>query len=163
MSYKIHRLVKEKKIIYQFIPPHSSHILQPLDNCWFANLKKSWKTALEHYGFASATLETTKSDFPMLFQYAWKEAYSPDAIRASFRNTGIHPWDQSKPDYSKTGPSRVFKQVYSQDLDADEQSAVLPQENPEVDYEPSLKKMFKRERNRQETMDKILKKVTAFI
>ena len=42
LSFDVHLISEENKIIFQLIPPHASHIVQPLGRCWFGHMKREW-------------------------------------------------------------------------------------------------------------------------
>jgi hypothetical protein len=77
-------------------PPHSTHILQPLDVSVFSPLALAYSTALDRYilqnhGFAGVT----KRVFFSLFWPAWDKAVSIANIASGFEQTGIHPFNPS--------------------------------------------------------------------
>ena len=85
----------EQKIILFVIPPHSSHLLQPLDVGCFSPLKKCYNSLAhrymkEHYSMTS------------LICKAYAMAMTPINIQRSFQKTGIFPFDPNKPINSNT-------------------------------------------------------------
>ena len=49
------------------IPPHTSHVLQPLDSIPFAQLKKNWEKNLQRYNIAHSGRSLNKGDFWEVF------------------------------------------------------------------------------------------------
>lgn len=85
-------LCEENKIITLCMPPHSSHILQPLDVGCFAPLKRAYSKeirvlALDHIG------RIDKKAFIATFSKVFEKAFSKTNIVSSFRATGLVPND----------------------------------------------------------------------
>jgi hypothetical protein len=77
------------------MPPHSSHILQPLDVGCFGPLKKAYGKQIEGYMRGNQT-HITKEDFFPAFQAAFQEAITPENIQGGFRGAGIRPFSPEK-------------------------------------------------------------------
>jgi hypothetical protein len=85
-------LCKENKIVTLCMPPHSSHILQPLDVGCLAPLKRAYSKeirvlALDHIG------RIDKKAFIATFAKVFEQAFSKANITASFKATGLVPND----------------------------------------------------------------------
>ncbi|EED24169.1 conserved hypothetical protein [Talaromyces stipitatus ATCC 10500] len=94
------RICTENNIIPICMPPHSSHILQPLDVGCFAVLKRHYGQLVEQrmrLGFN----HIDKMDFLMAFPQARTVAYKAQTIRNSFTATGLVPFN----------PDRVIQQL----------------------------------------------------
>jgi ribosomal protein L17 len=74
------------------MPPHSSHILQPLDVGCFGPLKQAYGRQIETMMKTRIT-HITKVDFFPAFQAAFQSAISEKNIRGGFRGTGLVPYD----------------------------------------------------------------------
>jgi hypothetical protein len=83
---------KENNIITLCMPPHSSHILQPLDVGCFSPLKKAYGRQIEDMMRAHIT-HITKDDFFPAFHAAFLSAMTENNIRGGFRGAGILPFD----------------------------------------------------------------------
>jgi hypothetical protein len=77
------------------MPPHSSHLLQPLDIGCFGPLKKSYGKQIEGYIRGNQT-HITKEDFFPAFQAAFQEAITPENIQGGFRGAGIRPFSPGR-------------------------------------------------------------------
>ena len=86
---------KENSIITLCMPPHSSHILQPLDVGCFSPLKTAYGKQIEGMMRASIT-HITKEDFFPAFLAAHQAAITPDNVRGGFRGAGLVPFDPEK-------------------------------------------------------------------
>ena len=83
---------KENNIITLCMPPHSSHILQPLDVGCFSPLKKAYGRYIEDMMRAHIT-HITKDDFFPAFRSAFFAALTESNIQGGFRGAGIVPFD----------------------------------------------------------------------
>ena len=86
---------KEHNIITLCMPPHSSHILQPLDVGCFGPLKKSYGRQIEHLMRQQCT-HITKEDFIPAFQAAFLESLTENNIKGGFRGAGLVPFDPDR-------------------------------------------------------------------
>jgi hypothetical protein len=85
-------LCEENIIIALCMPPHSSHILQPLDVGCFAPLKHAYKKELR--GLADCRIHhIDKKAFLATFGPVFDKAFSKDNILSSFRATGLVPYN----------------------------------------------------------------------
>jgi hypothetical protein len=94
------RTCTENHIIPVCMPPHSSHLLQPLDVSCFAVLKRQYGQLVEQrmrLGFN----HIDKHDFLTAFPTARTMAYKAENIRNGFAATGLVPFD----------PDRVYQQL----------------------------------------------------
>jgi hypothetical protein len=83
---------KDHKIITLCMPPHSSHILQPLDVGCFGPLKKAYGRGIEGLMRARIT-HITKADFLPAFFAAFQAAMTEKNIKGGFRGAGLVPFD----------------------------------------------------------------------
>lgn len=74
------------------MPPHSSHILQPLDVSCFAVLKRSYSRQIEEVMQVGYN-HIKKPDFLTAYLTAHKESMIIDTIRSGFTATGLVLYD----------------------------------------------------------------------
>jgi hypothetical protein len=86
---------QEHNIITLCMPPHSSHILQPLDVGCFSPLKKAYGKQIEGLIRGGQT-HITKEDFFPAFQVAFQESMTIQNVQGGFRGTGITPFDPQR-------------------------------------------------------------------
>ena len=85
-------LCEENKIITLCMPPHASHILQPLDVGCFAPLKRAYKEEIR--GLAGCHINhIDKRAFLDAYKKVHEGAFSANNIRSSFRATGLVPYN----------------------------------------------------------------------
>jgi hypothetical protein len=83
---------KDHKIITLCMPPHSSHLLQPLDVGCFALLKRAYSREIEDF-IRCRINHITKEDFLPAFKAAFDKAITADNIRGAFRGAGLVPFN----------------------------------------------------------------------
>lgn len=72
------------------MPPHSSHLLQPLDVGCYGPLKRAYGTEIATTGRKSAA-HITKNDFLAAFQKAFSKTLTRDNVLGGFRGAGVVP------------------------------------------------------------------------
>eukprot|EP00873_Tetraselmis_striata_P006199 jgi/Tetstr1/426463/TSEL_016764.t1 len=102
------KMARENNVIMVGLPPHSTHITQPLDVTLMKPLKDFWTKMLAVDGLVDPWDVYTEQDVirllcepapilgrreghPAEFWSPWAKAFTPDNIRAAFRSTGIWP------------------------------------------------------------------------
>jgi hypothetical protein len=91
-SVDFERYCEEKKIITLCMPPHSSHLLQPLDVGYFNLLKQAYGREIEHLIRCSIT-HISKTEFFPAFYAAHQATMTERNIRSAFRGAGLVPLD----------------------------------------------------------------------
>ena len=89
------------------IPPHTSHVLQPVDSVPFAQFKKNWEKNLRRYNTTHSGRLLNKIDFWEVFSPSLNQAMTTKNIMAGFRSTGIYPYDPLAIPPSSMAPSEV--------------------------------------------------------
>lgn len=100
LTAEFDRTCTENNIIPICMPPHSSHLLQPLDVSCFAVLKRQYGQLVEQrmrLGFN----HIDKIDFLTAFPKVRTTTYKAETIRNGFAATGLVPFD----------PDRVYQQL----------------------------------------------------
>ncbi|KAI1676078.1 DDE superfamily endonuclease [Pyrenophora tritici-repentis] len=88
-SLEFQELCKENNIYILCMPPHSSHLLQPLDVGCFSQLKRACSREVE-----SLIRHHIKLEFLPAFKAAFDRSFTPANIRSAFRSTGLVPPQQ---------------------------------------------------------------------
>jgi hypothetical protein len=83
----------ENKIVLACLPPHSTHLLQPLDVGVFCPLATHYRNGLQSYTRLGASYSIDKVDFIHLYQEARAKTLVPEIIRKSWAKTGLFPYD----------------------------------------------------------------------
>ena len=66
-------LAKDHGVILYALPPHTTHLLQPLDVGVFAPLKQVWSQVLKKYKMETIGTKVTKEVFPSLVAKMWPQ------------------------------------------------------------------------------------------
>jgi hypothetical protein len=90
-NLELMELMRANNIEVGSLPPHTTHLIQPLDDVPFASLKKVWNAMLLDKNQGVLGRKLTKEEVMNLFMEAWNQAVTSEAVRAGFRNTGIWP------------------------------------------------------------------------
>ena len=89
----IQRAAKENVIIF-CLPPHTTHLLQPLDKTCFSPLKGYWNEECQKYISRNPGRVINRFNFSEIFARAWKKAMVPSTISSGFHSTGIYPFSR---------------------------------------------------------------------
>ena len=84
----------DHKIIALCLPPHSTHVLQPLDVGVFSPLAKAYKTRIQQDSVFGAE-KITNEQFLKFYQLARQEAISLRNIASAWRAAGLKPFNPS--------------------------------------------------------------------
>ena len=88
------KLAAESNIVICALPPHTTHIVQPLDRGCFAPLKVAWKQECHEFYTKNPGRVVTCLDFNCLFAKAWYKAMTAQNIISSYKVTGAYPFNR---------------------------------------------------------------------
>ena len=71
IDVEVSKFCKDQQIHLYCLPPHTSHVTQPLDVGFYGALKTSWGKAREKYKLANPGIPLTKYTFTRVFKDAW--------------------------------------------------------------------------------------------
>jgi hypothetical protein len=92
VSAEFDRFCKDHNIITISMPPHSSHLLQPLDVGCFSPLKRAYGRQIEVL-MKSHINHVTKDNFFIAFKDAFYTVFTEYNVKAGFRGAGLVPHD----------------------------------------------------------------------
>ena len=81
---------RDFNIIPIYLPPHSSHLLQPLDVGIFSTLKSEYGSELDTRSRLGIN-HVDKCEFLSVYKQTRPTAFTRSKIKSAFRSTGIHP------------------------------------------------------------------------
>jgi len=87
------KFAAENEIILFCLPPHTTHVAQPLDVSFFAPLKRHWARMCHEYTTEHPGRAVTKFQFSSLFNKAWFISIQPSTIMSGYRKVGVYPFD----------------------------------------------------------------------
>ena len=85
------RRAAEEGIIMFLLPPHTSHLTQPLDKGCFGPLKVHWKRECWEYLTSHPGQIITRHQFSAIFRRAWSKSMTMTNVIAGFRVAGVYP------------------------------------------------------------------------
>ena len=91
-SLEFQDICKDNNIITLCMPPHSSHLLQPLDVGCFSPLKRAYGDQINSF-IRNHINHITKLEFLSAFKAAFDKSITKDNIYASFRGSGLVPFN----------------------------------------------------------------------
>ncbi|XP_062567732.1 uncharacterized protein LOC134229974 [Saccostrea cucullata] len=104
------------------LPPHTTHILQPLDVDICGPLKEKLASLATVLGYLSSNVQIGKAKFPALLSTAIDSVCSPARVKAAFRKPGMYPVDIGAVDktqiQSQTDASEKNKETTSSNSDS---------------------------------------------
>lgn len=78
-------------IILFCLPPHTTHLAQPLDRSIFSPLKTYWSQECQNYLARNPGKVISRNSFSQIFSKAWFRGMTPENVTAGFRATGVFP------------------------------------------------------------------------
>ncbi|APA06561.1 hypothetical protein sscle_02g013310 [Sclerotinia sclerotiorum 1980 UF-70] len=111
----------EKEIDLLILPPHCSHLLQPLDIAVYGPMKRYHALEVDRYSRAGVK-RIQRAEWVELFQNIRKKALNSSNIKAGWRGAGLVPFAPRKvldilPFNSSQQPSTPQMRMSNQDLD----------------------------------------------
>jgi hypothetical protein len=123
-TYGFCNFAAEHKIIIIYLPPHTTHALQPCDVACFGPLASAWKSEVNS---ASADYtEITKQNLLMFYARARERALRKSTIISVFAKTGIWPFNRHALDSSAFEPSKNTTTEPAQPLPAKLPTLLIP-------------------------------------
>ena len=80
MSINLIKLAQTSNIYLVCLPPHTTHLIQPLDVGVFGPMKSAWRTILKRHQIESCAATITKQEFPTLVAQLWDQSFLPHHI-----------------------------------------------------------------------------------
>ena len=87
-------MASDHKIVVFALPPHTTHLTQPLDKSAFASLKTCWKEVCHKFLMNNPGRVIMRYDFSSLFSEAWYQAMTIRNVTAGFKVSGIYPFNR---------------------------------------------------------------------
>lgn len=89
------KIAAAEGILLFTLPPHTTHLTQPMDKGCFGPLKSSWRQVCHEFITKNPGKQITRFEFSQLFSKAWYQGMTMANIVSGFRVTGICPFDRS--------------------------------------------------------------------
>lgn len=101
---------KNHKIILFVLPPHTSHLLQPLDVGVFGPFKRYYHSECSLFMKKHIGRVITRYDMCGLAGQAYLKAMSPSNIQSAFKKTGIVPFSRDTVSEDQLYPAEAFRE-----------------------------------------------------
>lgn len=110
-NIKFFDLMKRNNVVVLAIPPHTSHVTQPLDSVPFSLFKRFFNKNLLTWIVQTSCGSLSKEDYFDVFYPSWYDSMNGSAIRGGFKKTGIWPVSFENLPKAKMTPSAVTDQL----------------------------------------------------
>ena len=127
------------------LPPHASHIMQPLDKGFFGPLKNSFSIEYDNWMVSNPGRAITQREISSLFRPSYEKVSTIEKARNSFRGTGIHPFNSEIFSDEDFEPSAVTDRINTAEQDDDNRV----QESNRTDMESQPAESSKRNKESQ--------------
>lgn len=108
IDLQVSKFCRENQILLFCLPPHTSHLLQPLVVGFFRSLKAAWSKACNGYRASNLGVAVSKESFAQVFKEAWVATVKVSVFVNAFRESGICPLNRQAIDLNKLGPSMPY-------------------------------------------------------
>uniref|UniRef100_UPI003AACBCED uncharacterized protein n=1 Tax=Centroberyx gerrardi TaxID=166262 RepID=UPI003AACBCED len=99
------RVAQREGVILLCLPPHTSHILQPLDVSFFGPLKADFSGLTGDLSAVSHSFLVPKKEFSRVLRDSYQRLKDRRVVVAGFRRCGLYPLDPMAIDWSRVMPS----------------------------------------------------------
>ena len=87
------RMAAKEQVVLCTLPPHTTHLTQPLDRGCFRVVKASWRQVCQRFCAKNPGKVVSVYDFSQLFSQAWFQSMTIRNITSGFKVTGVFPVD----------------------------------------------------------------------
>lgn len=151
---------EKNNIIPMYLPPHSTHLLQPLDLGIFGPVKSRYKTKLSKLAGILEDTPVRQRLFIMRYHEARQEKLTKERIIKSWETAGLNPFD---PDKVLKSSQLIVKRI-NDEIDQAEKDRERRAKERLRESEPSLEKLTKSQMIEKYTKDvKMLKSRICFL
>lgn len=127
-------LARQEDINIVALPPHTTHMLQPLDRVVFGPFKKAYKKYCTEFLAEKPENVISKVTWPKILSSVWDEVMRPDLLQKAFEATGIHPVNPSRIPADAFLPSETLRAAVGLTNDEDQ----VAQEDEDQEMMPTF-------------------------
>ncbi|XP_045178261.1 jerky protein homolog-like isoform X2 [Mercenaria mercenaria] len=95
-------------VVFFVLPPHTSHITQPLDVGCFGPLKNAYYSECQTFMRRNPGMQVTRYNIAELAGNAYNKGVTAGNLISSFRKTGIYPLNRMEISCQKTAPATIY-------------------------------------------------------
>jgi hypothetical protein len=99
---------KAENIVLFVLPPHCSHLLQPLDVSCFGPFEIAWNAACHRHMRESGGSIVTRYDVARLACKIYASTLTPSNIQSAFKRCGVFPFNRNAVSDLQVAPSTTF-------------------------------------------------------
>ena len=118
ISLTLTKWIKAHNVILFVLPPHTSHLTQPLDVSVFGPFKAMYNKECQTYMKNNPGLTITKYQVAELTSRPYMKSLTPENLTAAFRKTGIYPFDSQVISDSQVAPAVIYQSQQTEQPDA---------------------------------------------
>jgi hypothetical protein len=102
---------KKHNVVLFVLPPHTSHLTQPLDVEAFGPLKFMYSKECQMYLQKNPGINITKYEIAELTRRPYLRALSSENLISAFTATDIHPFDKTVLTSAQMAPSVIYNET----------------------------------------------------
>ena len=127
------RAAAAEKVVLFTLPPHTTHLTQPLDKGCFAPLKVEWRKRCQEFFAKNSGRVISRYDFNDIFREVWMHGMSIRNIISAFKTTGVYPFSR---EVIKKVASTKFSSFEPESLPSKSGLAYIPLYSPARSHIP---------------------------
>ena len=108
LSLTLTEWAKKRNVILYVLPPHTSHLTQPLDLSVFGPLKSQYYKECQTYLQQNPGISITRYEVAKLTAKPYLKALCPENIISGFRKSGIYPYNNKTLTSSQLAPATIY-------------------------------------------------------
>lgn len=108
LSLTLTEWARQRHVVLFVLPPHSSHLTQPLDVGVFGPFKCQYNQECQIYMQKNPGVSITKYEVAQLTAKPYLKALSPENIISAFRKSGVYPFNAGVITTSQVAPSTIY-------------------------------------------------------
>ena len=101
------RAALENNIEFHFLPPHTTHQLQPLDVGVFGSLQRKWQERCDEI-ISKTNMEVPRSQFVKEYMGIRNKVFTPELIQSAWKKAGAWPLNPKKFTEKDFAPSKLM-------------------------------------------------------
>ncbi|WAR16706.1 LOW QUALITY PROTEIN: hypothetical protein MAR_031300 [Mya arenaria] len=103
-------LGKQHNIVFFVLPPHTSHVTQPLDVGCFGPLKSFYNSECQIFMRKNPGMQLNRYNVAAISGKAYNKGVAAQNLISSFKKAGIYPMNRSQIPVTATAPSKIYKE-----------------------------------------------------
>ena len=109
LSLTLTEWARKRNVILFVLPPHTSHLTQPLDMGVFGPFKSQYNKECKAYLQKNPGVTITKYEVAKLTSKPYLKAVCPENVVSAFRKSGIYPYNSKTITPSEVAPAVIYE------------------------------------------------------